>query len=205
MPVTILDLVVIGVVLISALLAAVRGFTREVLAIASWIAAAAVAWLFHPQLVPFIQQYIPASSAQGTIALVASIAALFLGTLIVVSLITARISDFVLDSRIGALDRTLGFVFGAARGLLLAVIGYLFFAALVGSEKMPVWAKDAKAKPMLEETGRSLIAMLPQDVNADFIKNLLKKPAAETAPEAPAEEPRSPATPAPVAPAPARP
>ncbi|WP_199091605.1 CvpA family protein [Bosea sp. ASV33] len=205
MPVTILDLVVIGVVLISALLAAVRGFTREVLAIASWIAAAAVAWLFHPQLVPFIQQYIPASSAQGTIALVASIAALFLGTLIVVSLITARISDFVLDSRIGALDRTLGFVFGAARGLLLAVIGYLFFAALVGSEKMPVWAKDAKAKPMLEETGRSLISMLPQDVNADFIKNLLKKQKPEDGTEAPAEEPRSPATPAPVAPAPARP
>lgn len=205
MPVTILDLVVIGVVLISALLAAVRGFTREVLAIASWVAAAAVAWLFHPQLVPFIQQYIPASSAQGTIALVASIAALFLGTLIVVSLITARVSDFVLDSRIGALDRTLGFVFGAARGLLLAVIGYLFFTALVGSEKMPVWAKDAKAKPMLEETGRSLISMLPQDVNADFIKNLLKKPATDTAPEAPAEEPRSPATPAPVAPAPTRP
>ncbi|WP_306226204.1 CvpA family protein [Bosea beijingensis] len=205
MPVTILDLVVIGVVLISALLAAVRGFTREVLAIASWVAAAAVAWVFHPQLVPFIKQYIPASSAQDTIALVAAIAALFLGTLIVVSLITARISDFVLDSRIGALDRTLGFVFGAARGLLLAVIGYLFFAALVGAEKMPVWAKDAKAKPMLEETGRSLISMLPQDVNADFIKNLLKKPASETAPEAPAEEPRSPATPAPVAPAPARP
>ena len=205
MPVTILDLVVIGVVLISALLAAVRGFTREVLAIASWVAAAAVAWVFHPQLVPFIKQYIPASSAQDTIALVAAIAALFLGTLIIVSLITARISDFVLDSRIGALDRTLGFVFGAARGLLLAVIGYLFFTALVGAEKLPVWAKDAKAKPMLEETGRSLIAMLPQDVNADFIKNLLKKPAAETAPEAPAEEPRSPATPAPVAPAPARP
>lgn len=205
MPVTILDLVVIGVVLISALLAAVRGFTREVLAIVSWIAAAAVAWMFHPQLVPFIQQYIPASSAQPTIALVASIAALFLGTLIVVSLVTARISDFVLDSRIGALDRTLGFVFGAARGLLLAVIGYLFFAALVGNEKMPVWAKEAKAKPMLEETGRSLIAMLPQDVNADFIKNLLKKQAAEPATEAPAEEPRAPATPAPVAPAPSRP
>lgn len=205
MPVTILDLVVIGVVLISALLAAVRGFTREVLAIASWVAAAAVAWVFHPQLLPFVKQYIPQSSAQDTIALVASIAALFLGTLIVVSIVTAKISDFVLDSRIGALDRTLGFVFGAARGLLLAVIGYLFFTALVGNEKMPVWAKDAKAKPMLEETGRSLIAMLPQDVNADFIKNLLKKQKHEEATEAPAEEPRSPATPAPVAPAPTRP
>ena len=178
-----------------------RGLTREVLAIASWVAAAAVAWVFHPQLLPTAKQYI----SNDTVALIATIAALFLGTLIVVSLITARISDFVLDSRIGALDRTLGFVFGAARGLLLAVIGYLFFTALVGNEKLPAWAKDAKAKPMLEETGRSLIAMLPQDVNADFFKNLLKKPAGETAPEAPAEEPRSPATPAPVAPAPARP
>ena len=204
MPVTILDLVVIGVILISALLAAVRGFTREVLAIASWIAAAAVAWLFHPQLVPFIQQYIPASSAQGTIALVASIAALFLGTLIVVSLITARISDFVLDSRFGALDRTLGFVFGAARGLLLAVIGYVFFTALVGNEKLPAWAKDAKATPILEETGRSLQAMLPQDLNV-IVDKMLKKRKPEEGSEAPAEEPRSPATPAPVAPAPARP
>ena len=204
MPVTILDLVVIGVVLISALLAAVRGFTREVLAIASWIAAAAVAWVFHPQLVPFIKQYVPASSAQDTIALVAAIAALFLGTLIVVSLITARISDFVLDSRIGALDRTLGFVFGAARGLLLAVIGYLFFTALVGNEKLAAWAKDAKATPILEETGRSLQAMLPQDLNV-IVNNVLKKRKPEEGTEAPAEEPRSPATPAPVAPAPARP
>ncbi|MGH2266551.1 CvpA family protein, partial [Enterococcus faecalis] len=81
--------VVIGVVLLSALLAAVRGFTREVLAIVSWVAAAAVAWAFHPQLVPFIEQYIPASSAQATISLVASIAVLFLGTLILVSLLTA--------------------------------------------------------------------------------------------------------------------
>lgn len=192
MPVTILDLVVIGVVLLSALLAAVRGFTREVLAIVSWVAAAAVAWAFHPQLVPFIKQYIPASSAQDMISLVAAIAVLFLGTLIVVSIVTARISDFVLDSRIGALDRTLGFVFGAARGLLLAVIGYLFFTALVGTEKMPVWAKEAKSRPMLEETGRSLVGMLPQEINADFVKNLLKKPGAPGSTEASAEEPKTP-------------
>ncbi|HEV7258849.1 MAG TPA: CvpA family protein [Bosea sp. (in: a-proteobacteria)] len=191
MPVTILDLVVIGVVLISALLAAVRGLTREVLAIASWAAAAAVAWIFHPQMLPILKQYIP----NDTIALIASIASLFLVTLIVVSLVTARISDFVLDSRIGALDRTLGFVFGAGRGVLLAVIGYLFFAALMGDKNMPAWAKDAKAKPMLEETGRSLLAMLPQDVNADFVKNLLKPKTGSEPTDAPAEEPRQPAAP----------
>lgn len=191
MPVTILDLVVIGVVLISALLAAVRGLTREVLAIASWATAAVVAWVFHPQLLPLAQQHIP----NQTIALVAVIAALFLVTLIIVSLVTARISDFVLDSRIGALDRTLGFVFGAARGLLLAVIGYVFFTALMGDKNLPTWAKDAKAKPILEETGRSLLTMLPQDINSDFIKKLLKPKTGEEPAEVPAEEPRPPASP----------
>lgn len=191
MPVTILDLVVIGVVLISALLAAVRGLTREVLAIASWVAAAAVAWVFHPQLLPILKQYIP----NDTIALIASIAALFLLTLIVVSLITARVSDFVLDSRIGALDRTLGFVFGAGRGLLLAVIGYLFFTALVPEKLQPVWARDAKAKPILEETGRTLLTMLPQDINSDIIKKMLKPKTGDEPTEAPAEEPRAPTSP----------
>ena len=191
MPVTILDLVVIGVVLISALLAAVRGLTREVLAIASWAAAAAVAWVFHPQLLPIAKQYIP----NDTIALIAAIAALFLGTLIVVSIITTRLSDFVLDSRLGALDRTLGFVFGAGRGLLLAVIGYLFFTALVPEKLQPTWAKDAKAKPILEETGRTLLTMLPQDINSDVIKKMLKPKTGDEPTEAPAEEPRAPANP----------
>jgi membrane protein required for colicin V production len=185
MPVTILDLVVIGVVLISALLAAVRGLTREVLAIASWAAAAAVAWIFHPQLLPIAKQYIP----NDTAALVAAIAALFLVTLIIVSLITARISDFVLDSRIGALDRTLGFVFGAARGLLLAVIGYLFFTALVPEKLQPTWAKEAKAKPILEETGRSLLTMLPQDINSDVIKKMLQPKTGDEPTEGPARPP----------------
>jgi membrane protein required for colicin V production len=48
---------------------------------------------------------------------------------------------------------------------------------------------------MLEETGRSLIAMLPHDVNADFIKNLLKPRTGDEPTEAPAEEPRTPASP----------
>ncbi len=172
MPLTIFDLVVLGVIVISALLASVRGFTREVLAIVSWVAAAAVAWLFHPQLLPLVEQYIP----NKTVAIVVAIAALFLVTLIVVSIVTARISDFVLDSRIGALDRTLGFIFGGARGLLLCVVGYLLLAALV-TEKMQenyAWLRDARSKPLLEESGRSLLAMLPQEINLDSLKRFAK-------------------------------
>src|SRR6478736_6390741 len=127
MPVTILDLVVIGVVLISALLAAVRGFTREVLAIVAWVAAAAAAWFLHKLVLPYAEQYI----SNKTIALVAAIGGIFVLTLIIVSIITVKVSDLILDSRIGALDRTLGFVFGAARGFLICVIGWIFLGWLL--------------------------------------------------------------------------
>ena len=156
LPVSILDLVVIGVVIISALLAAVRGFTREVLAIVAWVAAAAAAWFLHPLILPRLKDHI----ANPTVALVAAIGAIFVVTLLIVSIITVKFSDFILDSRIGALDRTLGFVFGAARGFLICVVGWVFLSWLVQG-KMPDWATTARARPVLENTGNSLIGMLP--------------------------------------------
>jgi membrane protein required for colicin V production len=157
-------------------LAAVRGLTREVLAIASWAAAAAVAWVFHPQLLPILKQYIP----NDMIALIASIASLFLVTLIVVSLVTARISDFVLDSRIGALDRTLGFIFGAARGALLAVVGFMFFTWLAPDDKnQPIWIRDSKIRPMLISAGDSLRALLPDNPEETLRKLRGKTPEGE--------------------------
>jgi membrane protein required for colicin V production len=160
MPVTILDMIVVGVILISGLLAALRGFTREVLAIGSWAAAAIAAYLFHPQLVPLAQQYV---STNVNIARPVAAGGIFLLTLLIAYFITSKISDMILDSRIGALDRTLGFIFGAARGLLLAVVGFLFFNWLVSDKQQPPWVKDAKLKPLLESTGASLMSLLPED------------------------------------------
>ncbi len=150
MPVSIFDLVVLGVIFMSAILAAVRGFTREVLAITSWGVAAAAALLLHPQLLPMVKEHI----SNDTIALVVAIAAIFLVTLVVVSFITVKISDIVLDSRIGALDRTLGFLFGAARGVLICIIGTIFFGWLVPDKMQPEWAKAARTKPILEAPAR---------------------------------------------------
>lgn len=191
MPLSILDLVVLGVVLISALLAAVRGVTREVLAIVAWVTAAAAAWFLHPILLPFARQYL----TNPTVALVAAIGGIFIVTLIIVSIITVRVSDLILDSRIGALDRTLGFVFGAARGLLICVIGWVFLAWLVQG-KMPEWASSAKSRPMLQSTGDALIAMLPD--NPEGLLKQIRRPRPEGEPaEPPAEtDPRlSPPTP----------
>jgi membrane protein required for colicin V production len=196
MPVSVLDLVVIGIVLISALLAAVRGFTREVLAIVAWVVAAAAAWYLHPTALPIAQQYIHSN----TVALVAAIGGIFVVTLIIVSIITVQISDLILDSRIGALDRTLGLFFGAARGFLICVIGWAFLGWLVQG-KDPVWAADSKTRPAMENARDSIIAMLPENAEAMIQRLRNKEAPAETEPAEP--DPQRPAPPAaPAAPQP---
>ena len=114
MPITILDLVLLGVMLISGLLALVRGFMREILSIAAWGAAALVTLYAFAKLLPTAKTYF----SNETVAAVVVVAGTFIATLVIVSIITVRISDMILDSRIGALDRTLGFLFGLGRGLL---------------------------------------------------------------------------------------
>ena len=159
LPVSLLDLIVAGIVLLSALLASVRGFTREVLAIASWVAAALAAYLFHPKVLALIEPHI----TNRQVALAAAIAVIFLGVLVLVTLMTVKISDLILDSSIGTLDRTLGFLFGAARGFLIAAIAFLFFDRLVGEKQYPDWVANARLRPLLKEAGDGLIALLPND------------------------------------------
>ncbi len=196
MPVSVLDLVVIGIVLISALLAAVRGFTREVLAIVAWVVAAAAAWYLHPTALPIAQQYI----SSNTVALVAAIGGIFVVTLIIVSIITVQISDLILDSRIGALDRTLGLFFGAARGFLICVIGWAFLGWLLQG-KEPEWATSSRTRPAMENTRDNIIAMLPE--NAEALLQRLRNKEAPSEAEPAEPDPQRPATPAaPAAPQP---
>jgi membrane protein required for colicin V production len=202
MPITLLDLLVIGIMLISALLAMVRGFTREVLSIAAWVAAAAAALFLHPYVLPYLTPYI----ANPTVAQLVAGAAVFIVTLIVVSFITIRISDMILDSRIGAVDRTLGFVFGGARGLLLAIVAFLFFAWLVPDKSQPVWVQDAKSKPLLLSGGNWLMNLLPNDPESAILKrlraqDLLPADTQDADPDAAAPTPSPPPAPSP-APAP---
>jgi len=176
MPITLLDGILLGITLVSAVLAMVRGFSREVLSVVSWAAAAAAAYLFFKPVVPFLTPYIN----NETIAQIAAAGLVFIVTLIVVSIITMKIADFIIDSRIGALDRTLGFLFGAARGVLLVVVAMIFFNWLV-PENQPTWIGQAKSKPMIDQLGAKLIGLLPEDPEST-LKRL--KPGTTAAPEA---------------------
>ncbi len=170
MPITILDLVLLAVMLISGLLAMVRGFMREVLSIAAWGAAALVTLYSYSKLLPTAKTYFNSD----TIASIVVVAGVFIGTLIIVSVITVRISDMILDSRIGALDRTLGFLFGLARGLLIVVVAYEFFIWLVPDKQRPDWVVGAKSRTMLDSTGEWLKGLLPDDPENTILKRFKK-------------------------------
>src|SRR5262245_52031579 len=177
MPITILDLVLLGVMLVSGLLAMVRGFMREILSIAAWGAAALVTLYSFSKLLPTAKTYFN----NDTVAAIAVVAGAFIGTLIVVSVITVRISDMILDSRIGALDRTLGFLFGLARGLLIVVVAYEFFIWLVPDKQQPDWVRGAKSRVVLASAGEWLKGLLPDDPENTILKKFKKnKPEDET-------------------------
>ena len=174
MPITLLDIILLLVMLVSGLLAMIRGFMREILSIGSWGVAALVTLYSYPRVLPLAKQYF----ASDSVATAVSAGGIFLGTLLIVSIITARISDMVLDSRVGALDRTLGFLFGLARGLVIVVVAFLFFAWLVPDRSQPEWVRSAKSKLVLQNTGQWLMSMLPDDPESTILKRL-KKPKLE--------------------------
>ena len=171
MPITIFDGIVIGVTLFSAVLAMVRGFSREVLSIASWGGSAAAAYYLYPLLLPYALKY----TDDTKIAVAGSAGVVFVLALIVISFITMRIADFIIDSRIGALDRTLGFLFGAARGILLLVVAVAFWNWLVDASHRPEWVNNAKSKPFLDGLVLKLETVLPDDIEPQIRTRILGK------------------------------
>jgi membrane protein required for colicin V production len=170
-----LDIFLIAVMLISGLLAMVRGFMREVLSIAAWGAAAIATLYAYSKLLPTAKQYF----TNDYVAAGVTIGGVFLGTLIIVSILTVRISDRILDSRIGALDRTLGFLFGLARGLVIVVVAFVFFDWLVPTKSQPDTIRNAKSRVVLQGTGQWLMSLLPEDPENTILKRLKRKPGDE--------------------------
>jgi membrane protein required for colicin V production len=171
MPITLLDIGLIVVMLISGLLAMVRGFMREILSIIAWVLAAGATLYSYGKLLPFARQYFN----NDIVAAIAVIGGVFLITLLVVSILTVRLSDMVLDSRVGALDRTLGFLFGLARGLVIVVVAFMFFTWLAPDRSQPEWVKNAKSRVVLSGAGDWLKQQLPEDPEGTILKKLKRQ------------------------------
>lgn len=166
---TYLDAALAALAFISALLAMYRGLTRELLSIVSWAVAAAVAfyfWQYRTELAADVAQQM---GVQLPIAQVAISALAFLIVLIVVHIITAKISDAILDSSVGMIDSILGFLFGAARAYLIVVIVFMGYTAFIPNEQDQfAWVRDAKCKHYLQSTGEALRSTLINYIPESF-------------------------------------
>lgn len=151
--------VVVGVVLLgSAGFAFLRGFVHEVLSIASWLGAIFATLYGFPYAQPYFRAHIGAAWAADA----AAGASLFLVTLLVLSLLTKRLSDSVRKSALNSVDSSLGFVFGLARGAVLMSLAYLCAAWLFdGPENQPSWLAEARTRPWLERGANLLQGLAP--------------------------------------------
>jgi membrane protein required for colicin V production len=181
-----LDISLIVVMLISAFLAMVRGFIREVLSLAGWAVVAGAAVFAYLRLTaPALQFFNGANEIlvkAGTVFAVAIVA------LIIVTIITTRISDKILDSKAGALDRTLGVLFGLGRGLILVAVMFAFYHWWAPND---AYTRNAKSQGVLLATAGWLESLMPDnlDVYISEMLNSIKKRNKRDDEDAPADAP----------------
>jgi len=156
---TLFDFGLIVILIISGLLAFVRGFIQEVLSIGAWIGAIAATIFGLPYLKPFTREFI----ANPMLADVVTGGAIFLITLVILWMITRMLSNSVKGSALNALDRSLGFVFGLARGAVLVCLIFIGVEWLVKPEQQPDWLRNARSMPLVVWGADHLRALVPAD------------------------------------------
>jgi membrane protein required for colicin V production len=152
------DYAVLVIVGLSVLLSVMRGFVREILALASWIIAFFVAKAYVMELAPLLPEAIPNDSLRYLAAFVI----VFLATLLICSLLAIALSQIFKHVGLSSLDRVLGAFFGLARGLLVVVI-LVLLAGLTSLPQDPRW-RNAMFSAPLEAVVYSLLPWFPGDV-----------------------------------------
>jgi membrane protein required for colicin V production len=176
-----LDLAVIGIVALSAIFAFARGFVREALSIVAWVGAAAITlygfnWVYG-QIEPRIHDRLLSQVAAGF--------GLFVISLILLTILTGLVLRTVRASGLSPIDRTLGFIFGLARGAFLVCLAYLLLVVSVQPGDWPGWIREAKSEPYLHEGADVLRSFLPESLKIksataaeELIRNIDPKAAA---------------------------
>jgi len=146
---TLIDGIVAAVIVLSAILAYSRGLVRESMAIAGWVGAAILAFIFAPRAEPLIKE-LPVVGAflseSCELSIIAAFAAVFALGLVVMSLFTPLFSSAVQRSVLGGLDQGLGFLFGVVRGVLLVAVAFIVYDRAVAADTVPMVDNSRSAK-----------------------------------------------------------
>jgi membrane protein required for colicin V production len=161
-PISGLDLVVVIVLLVSAILAFMRGFVHEVLSVAAWIGGILAIVYGVPELRHIARGYI----ANDLIADIITSVVIFLIVLIVLSILTKMLSKSIQASALTNLDRSLGFVFGLLRGAVILAAALLILDWIIDTGERPDWVRSAKTLPVIEGTADFMQSLAPESFMA---------------------------------------
>jgi membrane protein required for colicin V production len=156
LPINGLDLAVGVVLLVSALLAFIRGFVHEVLSVIAWIGALAAAIYGLPYAAPYAHKIIQL----GWAADAAASAIIFLVVLFLLSMGTHAVARAIQKTALNNVDRTLGFVFGLARAVVILGVS-LIIADWLTDRDRPDWMRNAKTLPLIETAAEEMKALVP--------------------------------------------
>ena len=157
------DLIIIAIIAISALISLVRGFVKESISLASWLVAGFIAFRYFSPLASLLEPYVESPTLQTGIAF----SILFVCTLIVGAAFNFMASTMVAKTGLSGTDKSLGVVFGAARGVLIVTMLVL----LAGLTPMPnePWWQDSTLIDYFSDIALWIKEILPQDVAGRFV------------------------------------
>jgi len=154
------DLAVLGVIALSAIFAFARGLVREALSIVAWIGAALTTLYGFNHVYAIVIRFVTTPLLADLIAG----AGLFVISLIVLTILTGYLARFVQSSALSPIDRTLGLIFGLARGAFLVSLAYLVLDISLPQNDRPGWIKQAKSEPFLAQGAELLRSALPESL-----------------------------------------
>ena len=146
-----IDYTIIGIVVLSALLGVFRGLLREVLTLLTLLIALWAAWHFADALLPYLGTGV---LSKPPLQMWAARGLMFLGVMLIGTVITAVVGQIVRTSMFSGLDRFLGFLFGALRGVL--IVGVLVMLAQRSGLDAQAWWGRSKLIP----TAQSVASLL---------------------------------------------
>src|SRR4029077_5045831 len=155
-----LDLAILGVIALSAIFAFARGFVREALSIVAWVGAALITLSGFNQVYAIVARFVTTPLLADLVAGVG----LFVISLILLTILTGFLARFVQSSALSPIDRTLGLIFGLARGAFLVSLAYLMLDISLPQNDRPGWVKQAKSEPFLAQGAELLRSALPEQL-----------------------------------------
>ena len=153
-----IDYAILGIVGISGFISLMRGFVREALSLAGWIAAFWIAIAYSGQVAAWLEGFVSVPSVRVALGF----AALFVLVLLACGLVLRMAGMLVVKTGMSGTDRTLGIVFGVLRGVV--VVGLLVLLAGLTPLPRDPWWSESSFLPHLVDIAREIGAYLPDEI-----------------------------------------